>query len=123
MVSASARVEVCASLRPLSTWLCCEAPSRWRRVDDVAEPLDLRHQPLDALVEGLAAQGEQVGAAHHRVAELLAGQLGGHVGGRAHGVLALHAEAGLELDGLLLERGDDPLVGGAARWYGRRGCR
>ena len=46
------------------------------------------------------------------------------------GVLALHAEAGLELGGLLgegggllLEGDGDPLVGGAGRRRGRRGCR
>ena len=95
----------------------------------VAEPLHLGHQPVDALLEGVAAQVEQAGAARHRVAQLLARQLGGHVGGRAHGVLALHAEAGLELGGLLgeqgrllLEGGGDPLVGGLPAGTGGTGA-
>ena len=97
--------------------------------DHVAEPLHLGHQPVDALLEGIAAQVEQAGAAGHRVAQLLPGQLGGHVGGRAHGVLALHAEARLELGGLLgeqggllLEGGGDPLVGGLPAGTGGTGA-
>ena len=93
----------CASWRPVSTALCCARAVALEAGDHVAEPLHLGHEPLDPLVEGVAAQVEQAGAARHRVAQLLPGQLGGHVGGRAHGVLALHAEAGLELGGLLGE--------------------
>ena len=100
-----------------------------QRADHVAEPLELRGEPLDPLLEGGGAQVELAGAAGHRVAQLLAGHLGGHVGGGGDRVLALHAQAGLELGGLLgqeggllLEGGGDPLVGGEAPGAGGPGA-
>ena len=93
--------------------------------DDVAQALELGAEALDPLLEGRGAQVELAGAAGHRVAELLAGQLGGHVGRGRDGVLALHPQPRLELggllaegDGLLLEGDRHALVGG-----GRAGVR
>ena len=86
-------------------------------------------EALDALLEGRGAQVELAGAARHRVAELLAGQPGRHVGRRGDRVLALHAEPGLELGGLLgegggllLEGDGHPLVGGGGAGAGGAGA-
>ena len=96
--------------------------------DDVAQPLELRAEALDPLLERRGAQVELAGAARHRVAELLAGQLGGHVGRGRDRVLALHPEAGLQVGGLLREGGGlllegdgHPLVGGGRAGAGRAG--
>jgi hypothetical protein len=96
--------------------------------DDVAQALQLRGEALHALLERGGAQVELASAARHRVAQLLAGHLGGHVGGRADRVLPLHAQPGLELGGLLrqgarllLEGHDHALVGGGRAGTGGAG--
>ena len=130
MVSASAWVDGLRLLEPAEHLRRAARRRRgWSRATTSPSRSTCGIEPLDALLEGVAAQVEQAGAARHRVAQLLARQLGGHVGGRAHGVLALHAEAGLELGGLLgeeggllLEGGGDPLVGGAAAGAGGAGA-
>ena len=73
--------------------------------DDVAQALQLGGEALDPVLEGGGAQIELTAAALHRVAQLLPGHLGRHVGGGGDRVLPLHAQAGLQLGGLLGQRG------------------